>query len=206
MSQSISSTDRPRVIGIVGGVASGKSLVARLLQSRGASVINADLIAHELLDELEVQQSIVERFGTSVLDADGRIDRRSLGALVFGESSEAISKRRQLESIIHPRVRDVIRERLHILLHAKDLRYIVLDIPLLLENDWANACDRILLVDTPDSKRFEQALARGWSRDQWQAREDAQAPLSHKRSSATDVVVNDGTEQDLAQRLQQLFP
>lgn len=184
----------PLVVGILGGIASGKSLVARLLAGDDGVVIDADQVAHAVLASDEVTEKVRERFGPAVLGPDGRPDRRALAEVVF-EDAEA---RAALEGWIHPLVRDRIRAALDA---AHDASIVVLDVPLLLENDAAHglraACDALIHVDTPFEQRAARAIAeRQWAPDELARRERTQIPQDEKRRAAQHVIVNDrGLEQ-----------
>jgi dephospho-CoA kinase len=181
---------RALVVGILGGIASGKSLVARLLAGDDGAVIEADQVAHAVLASDAITQKVRERFGDAVLGADGRPDRRALAGVVF-EDSEA---RAALEGWIHPLVRDRIRAALDA---ARTASIVVLDVPLLLENDREHglraACDVLVHVDTPLELRATRAVTeRGWAPDELARRERAQLSQDEKRRAAQHVIVNDG--------------
>lgn len=187
----------PIVIGIIGGVASGKSTLTKLLQNRGAKVILADAIAHDVLKEPVVIQQLSELFGDGILSNTGSakgqsIDRKKLAALVFGNSSDPTNRRKQLEAIVHPRIREIAKAQLQSLRRESGLQYIVLDAPLLLEGGWLPYCNKVVFVETSDELRQAWAASRGWSRNDWQQRESAQFSLEVKRSHATDILINVG--------------
>ncbi len=180
-----------KVLGLVGGVASGKSLVASKLAELGAEVLDADQMAHQVLDEPEVIQQAVNRWGESILNNEGGLSRLALAQRVFG-GPEATPERDFLESLIHPRVRQRIHQRLAELRASEAVPVVVLDIPLLLEGGYDAVCDAIWMIDTPDEVRREQAQRRGMSVSQWQSREESQAPLTLKRSQAHEIIQNHG--------------
>jgi len=187
----------PIVIGIIGGVASGKSTLTKLLQNRGAKVILADAIAHDVLKEPVVIQQLSELFGDGILSNTGSakgqsIDRKKLAALVFGNSSDPTNRRKQLEAIVHPRIREIAKAQLQSLRRESGLQYIVLDAPLLIEGGWLPYCNKVVFVETSDELRQAWAASRGWSRNDWQQRESAQFSLEVKRSHATDILINVG--------------
>ncbi len=173
--------------GLTGGIASGKSFVAGLLAERGAVVLDADRHGHTVLGEPEVRDALAERWGDSVLAEDGSLIRSAIAERVFGDSEQAASERRFLEELVHPRVRSRLTAELA---EAKErgAPAAVLDIPLLLEADWADACDAVLFVDTPQSTRQQRAAERGWSAEELAKREAAQTPLAEKRAKADAVV------------------
>lgn len=185
---------RPLVVGILGGIASGKSTAAELLAGPDGLVLDADSIAHEVLASDEVTAKVREHFGASVLDASGRPDRRALGALVF-DPVDGPGHRQALEGWIHPRVRATILSRLEAARAAR-VSCVVLDVPLLLENDslhhLVDACHALVFVDVPHGARRARAADRGWEPGELERREASQLPLREKRARADHVLPNDG--------------
>ena len=207
MSQEIP-LQKPIVVGVVGGIASGKSEVTRLLGTMNATIISADAIAHRVLLAPNVIETLVEIFGPGILQdqssnpgQDRVIDRKKLGALVFGDSEEKLAMRRKLEAVVHPLIRQTARDELATLLRDTSLQMIILDAPLLIEGGWLPYCNRVLFVDSPDDLRKQRAMERGWTAKEWQERESAQLSFNEKRKQATDVLVNDGTLEQLQQRV-----
>ena len=166
-----------RVIGIVGRMAAGKSTVARRLAERGAVVLDADALAHEVLDEPEVRGAVVARVGPDVLGADGRVRRAALARHVFGPALAQAAALSDLEAIVHPRVRARLDARLAELRAAEAAdgrpRVAVLDVPLLVQAGWAAACDLVVVVECPDAVRHERLAARGIGPAERRAREAA---------------------------------
>jgi dephospho-CoA kinase len=190
---------KPIVIGLLGGIASGKSTVARMLGSFGAKVIDADRIAHDVLREAGVAAEIAAAFGGEVLDGDGLPDRERLGRLVFGNAGELA----RLESIVHPRVREEMRRALAA---GGDAPALVLDVPLLLEGEFAGAADVLVFVQSSDAARDRRAAAeRGWGEREVERRERSQAPLDEKRKRADHVIENEGTVGELETRVRELW-
>lgn len=163
------------VIGIVGRIAAGKSTVARLLADRGAEVLDADQIAHAVLDEPEVRRRIAGEFGSNLLDANTRVHRSVLADLVFGPTESHQAALDTLESIVHPQVRQRIEARLAAIRDAEEGgdAVVVLDVPLLIQAGWDDLCDRLLLVECEEQERQRRLAARGWSVQQQAARERA---------------------------------
>ena len=165
------------VVGLVGMIGAGKSTVARLLAAKGADVIDADRIAHEQFADEEVRRTIAARFGTGVLAADGGIDRAALARLVFGPTAAHEAALRDLEAIVHPRVRHRIEAELDRLRRLPTTgggrRVVVLDVPLLVRAGWAERCDRLLVVDCHEEVRRRRLADRGWTAEQQAAREAA---------------------------------
>lgn len=194
-----------RVLGVLGGIASGKSEVARQLAGEGGLVIDADHIAHEVLNSPEVVARLVERFGEGVLGPDGLPDRARLGERVFGDPEA----RAALEGWIHPAVRARISGELE-RARAASRSPIVLDVPLLLENDGQHGlvgeCDFLVFVDADAEVRDRRAQERrGWAPGEVARRELAQLPLDQKRRAARHVLVNDSGLDELTARVRALL-
>lgn len=185
-------------VALTGGVASGKSTVERLFASRGIEIIDADHVAREVVAAGTAGLAdIVEVFGTDVLSADGSLDRRAMRERVFADERA----RRQLEAIIHPRVREVLRQR------ASEVRsaYGMLVIPLLVESGdyaWVN---RVLVVDVPREVQRERLLKRdGISRELAEAMLDAQASREQRLAVADDVIDNSADLESLDAAVERL--
>lgn len=189
------------IIGLVGGIGAGKSTVARLLAERGGFVIAADPIAHEALRDVSVKDRIVARFGHEVLGNDGEIDRRKLAAAVF--TSEAA--RRELESWVHPWVKDRAVELARQADADPAVIFIVMDAPVMLEAGWHDICDKLLYVDVPRDVQLARLASRGWTAEQLAAREQAQLPAAEKARRADAIVNNGGTPDQTARQLDELL-
>lgn len=185
---------RPNILGITGGVASGKSEVTRILLATGAHVIDADHIGHQILQDPAVRNLLVRYFGQAIIKSDNQsVDRKKLANLVFGDTPQALARRTILESITHPPIRSQIHQELDRLVQANSSNWIVLDIPLLLESGWDRSCDEIWFVDAPLDQRLDRAGRRGWTQEQFQAREASQWPLERKKTKATRILWNGST-------------
>jgi dephospho-CoA kinase len=201
---------RSVVLGILGGVASGKSEVTRRLEARGAHVIHADTIGHEVLREPEIRDRLIQYFGDGIVSQEnGEIDRARMAQFVFSNETTATENRRVLESIVHPRIRLRIKERLDAIQRTfppdEYPQLVVLDVPLLIESGWNKQCDRILFVDADDEIRLQRAMARGWTSNQFRDREQAQLPIDQKRMHATDIMDNNGPIDALDQQIEQFL-
>ena len=190
-----------KTIGLVGGVASGKSLAARLLVELGAGLLDADQVGHVVLSEdADVHTALRARWGDSVFTPDGTPERRAIARHVFGSDARAAENRAFLENLLHPR----IRRRLAALrdqFAAEGTPAVVLDAPLLLEAGWQELCDFVLMIDAPRALRLQRARTRGWSEADFDQREAAQWPIETKRRHANVVIPNDGTAADLRRAL-----
>jgi dephospho-CoA kinase len=197
------------VIGLIGGIGGGKSSLARRLAERGAAVIDADAVGHELLEDPAIRARILERFGSGVLEPPGeggpaspRISRRALASIVFNDASAL----RDLEAILHPAMRDRFRRTIHRLVGEGRWPLVVLDAAVLLEAGWDGLCDRIAFVDTPRPERLRRAReARGWSEDTFAAREHSQSSVEAKRDRADWIIANDGGPERLDREVDRLL-
>lgn len=186
------------VIGLTGGIGSGKSTVAKLFARLGAPVIDADAIAHELVSPGEpALRAIVAAFGRDVLTPEGTLDRRRLRERAFRDPA----LRERLETILHPLIRREMRRRVQ----ALDAPYCVLCIPLLLETGRTDQMDRILVVDTPPTLQIERTQARdGSSRETVERIMRAQVDPRERLAAADDVIDNSGTLAQLEAQVESL--
>jgi dephospho-CoA kinase len=185
-----------QLVGLVGGIASGKSTVAECFRELGAAVLDADQAGHEVLRDPAVISAIKQRWGKEVLDQEGQIRRGAVAKIVFGEGGER--EREFLEQLTHPRIQMRIQQRIQQLQSGSVVPPVaVLDAALLFEAGWSRICDKIVFVDAPDEKRQAWAATRGWTAAQLAERERAQLPLELKRSRADFVVENCGTREEL---------
>jgi dephospho-CoA kinase len=185
-----------RVIGLTGGIASGKSAVAALLASYGATLIDADLLAREVVAPGQpAYQDIVATFGPRVVASDGTLNRRALGACVFGDAL----KLKTLNALTHLRIRDLMKERLAAAQAATPTpTAVVLVIPLLLENRLENLVDDVWLVALSEPLQRERLIRRdGLKVAEADQRLASQLSLAEKIPLATWVIHNDGTPTDL---------
>jgi dephospho-CoA kinase len=190
------------VICLVGGVGSGKSLVAAALVRRGGHGIAGDLLGHEALRQPDIREQVLARFGRSLLNDQGEIDRRRLGAIVFAEVSEL----RALEALVFPWIKRRIQEEIAKAQANPAIAFVVLDAAILLEAGWNQCCDRLVYVDTPRPARLRRlAEQRGWSEKEVQARESAQLPLIDKRNRADAVVDNTGPPEAIDRQVEVLL-
>lgn len=187
------------VIGIVGGIGSGKSAVARAAASLDPSlrVFDADRVGHEILLRNDIIDRLIATFGHEIASPAGGIDRHALAAKVFGASSQAVNARQALESIVHPAIQREREESIERWKAEPGVSGILMDAALLLEAGWADRCDAIVFVDAPEAIRRERVAARGWSSDELARREASQWPLQKKRAAA-DFVLENGRTLDIA--------
>jgi dephospho-CoA kinase len=187
-------------VGLTGGVASGKSTVSAMLADLGAVIVDADILAREVVARgTEGLSEVVAEFGPDVLTKDGALDRSALGALVFADAD----RRRALEAIIHPRVRSRAAE---IEAAAPPGSVVVHDIPLLAETGQADSFDAVIVVDVPTEVQLDRMVRlRGMTTEDAQARIDAQASREDRLAVATYVVDNTGTLEQLRRRVAEVY-
>ena len=186
-----------KLIGLTGGIASGKSTVGRLLRDAGVPVIDADVLARDAVAPgSDGLAAIRARFGDDVLAADGSLDRKALGTIVFGDDDA----RRGLNAIVHPEVARLAAERLEALREG-GAAVAVYEVPLLFENGLDAMMDATILVACPDDVQVRRVMMRdGLDEAGARARIAAQMPLAEKRRRARVVIENDGTLDDLRAR------
>jgi dephospho-CoA kinase len=186
------------VIGLTGGIGSGKSAVAERFAARGVPIIDTDVIAREVVEPGTTGLAgVVEAFGPDVLDAEGRLERSRLGARVFSDPVQ----RQRLEAILHPLIREEMARRIAGL-HAP---YCVAVIPLLLETGQSALVDRVLVVDAPDEERYRRVEARdARPRAEIAAIMQAQIGRRERLAAADDVLANDGDLAHLERQVEAL--
>jgi dephospho-CoA kinase len=190
------------VIGLIGGIGSGKSLVAVELARHGAHVIAADQLGHEALRQPAIHTRITERWGTEVLSEGGEVDRRRLAARVFADAHE----RRVLEAMVFPFIEQRIAEEIGAAQRQPEAAFIVLDAAIMLEAGWNKHCDRLVYVDAPRSMRAERlARQRNWTEQDLETRERAQWPVAAKRGRADFVIDNSGTPENIKEQVKHLI-
>ncbi len=178
------------VIGVLGGIGSGKSSVAHAV--RDGFVIDADRIGHELLSVPRIRKAIADLFGPAVLTSEGEVDRVRLADLVFSESESSAINRARLEAVLHPEIRNEVQRQLKSVDPEKTC--VLIDAALLLEAGWQKDCDALVFVDTPLSVRRQRVMQnRNWTETELTRRENAQLSVKHKKELADLVVDNAGS-------------
>ena len=187
-------------VGLTGGVASGKSTVSAILAELGAVVVDADVLAREVVARgSDGLAEVVEAFGAVVLTPEGELDRPAVGAIVFADPGQ----RRRLEAVIHPRVRARAAE---IEAAAPPGSVVVHDIPLLVETGQADGFDAVVVVDVPTELQVERMTAqRGLAEADARARIAAQAAREDRLAAATYVIDNAGTLDELRARVEEVY-
>jgi dephospho-CoA kinase len=192
------------IFGLTGGVACGKSTVARFFQDLGARIIDADRIGHELIEPgRAAYQEIVRRFGEEILDPTGAIDRRKLGARVFADAEHL----RQHNALLHPRIIARVGElaREH---QARDAHAVVIvDAALIFESGIGGTLRKVIVAWCRPEQQLERLMAKtGLSRDEAERRIRAQMPLEEKRRRADYVIDCSGSKEETRRQVEALFP
>jgi dephospho-CoA kinase len=187
------------VIGLTGGIGSGKSTVAAILRELGAHVIDADKVGHDVyLPGTEGFRRVVDAFGPGIVAADGTIDRVRLGARVFADAAELA----RLNGLVHPLIGEEIRRRMTAVLAQADGRPIVVEAAIMLEAGWRFFDQIWVVVVARETAIARVTSSRGLSRADVERRIDAQTSNDERRRVATVVIENDGTLQDLRSRVE----
>ncbi len=189
------------LVGLTGGIGSGKSTVARLLEKRGAVVFDADLLAREAVEPgTPGHAAVIERFGADVLAPGGELDREALASIVFADPAA----RRDLEQIVHPEVRRLFAEGSEA--YRDTDRVVVFSAPLLVETGMHTAFEVLVVVSATVATQIERLMRqRGMSEPSIRARIDAQAPLEDKAAAADFLVDNEGSLDELESQVEQLW-
>lgn len=183
------------VVGLTGGIGSGKSLVSQYFSELGVPIIDADVIVHQLMQPGRVEfDALVQCFGQEILDASGNIDRRAMRKRVFQD----LAQLKKLEAIIHPAVRKEISQQIQKL----SADYCIVSIPLLLEKDYKNSVDRVLVIDVAESVQIERVKQRdGSTEDQVRNIMKKQISRNERLAAADDVINNENSAQELQKKV-----
>lgn len=190
-------------VGLTGGLASGKGFVGECLAKFGCHLIEADRLGHEVLSRAgEAYASVLEYFGTGILNPDGMIDRKKLAAEVF-TNPERLAV---LNSLVHPPVQKRAQELADKYAAADPQAIVVLEAAILIETGSYDRFDRLILVVCSEEQQIERAMARdGSTREEVKARLNRQMPLTQKRNYADYVIDNSGTREDTARQTRAVY-
>jgi dephospho-CoA kinase len=205
----VNSRTRPliplRTIGILGGIASGKSLVTAIFAEHGFGVLNADRAGHETLRLPHVIAAARKRWGEEIVTPDGQIDRGRVAKIVFAPGEAARKEREFLEHLTHPEIgRLLLEEANH--MAAAGVPAIVLDAAVMFEAGWNEWCEKLVFIEAPRTIRLARALSRGWKEEDFIAREAAQESLDFKRDQADVVIDNSGTPAHTRWQIERCLP
>ena len=191
-----------RVIGLTGGIGSGKSTVSRYLAELGAIIIDADKLGHEAYQpNAETWRELVKTFGNEILAQDNTIDRKKLGTIVFNNPE----KLKRLNTIVHPRMFEMAKKRIDDC-RRKGTRVVILDAPILFETNWTPLVDEVWVVVSNEANVIKRAVARtGLPEDQIRSRIRSQMTNEERIKCAQVVIHNDGTEGDLREKVKELW-
>ena len=190
------------LIGLIGGIGSGKSTAAMYLTQYGCGLIDADQIAHAVLDRPEMIREITAVFGRQVISSAGHIDRKQLAEIVFS-SQEKLNR---LTELIHPRVLICCEELIRQFEQDPTVEAIVLDMPLLFEVGWEKRCDFLVFIDCSEAKRAERLRKKGvLDIEQQKKRENFQISLDKKKMMAHYIIDNNSDESELAKQVETVF-
>lgn len=193
------------VIGLTGGIASGKSFVASCFSELGCQIVDADAIGHEVLKRPETITEIRNAFGDNVI-RDGQVDRRRLAGIVFPKQSEDPSDElKLLESITHPAIGEWMKLRLQEIEQADSAQAVILDAPVMFKAQWDRFCDRIVFVHADLEIRQRRSAQRGWTEGELRRRERQQLPVDQKRQRASDVIDNSGSAASTREQVRTLW-
>jgi dephospho-CoA kinase len=190
------------ILGLTGGIATGKSTVTAMLRERGIPVIDADQIAREVVEPGKpAYEAIVRHFGREILLADGQINRKKLGEIVFSDEAE----RQKLNAIVHPEVRRVMREEAETA-ERNGAAIVFMDIPLLFESKLQHMVDKIVVVYAPASVQLARMLERDeLDEEQAHKRLRAQWPIEQKKQLADFLIDNTGTREETERQVERLL-
>ena len=188
------------IIGLTGGIGSGKSTIASLLKDGGCVVSDADENTSTVLKDSEVRDQLVEWWGKEVLNTDGLVNREAVSQTVFNNEIQRL----KLESLIHPRVR--LMQESQFSAAPSETIALVIDAPLLVEAGLESLCDVIIFVEASKETRLQRVFDnRGWTSEELELREETQLPLDTKRNKADYVVINEGELDETHNQVKQIL-
>ena len=196
----LKSSKKP-IIGLLGGIGSGKSTVAAELSKLGCSIIDADKIAHGLLNRRGIKKQLVAVFNNTILDSSGKIERKKVANLAFADAKKLSS----LNKIIHPLVLKRVEKLIEQYNRQTQVKAIVLDMPLLVEIGWAKRCDKLIFVDCDRKLRVDRAKKMGYNDNQIKIRENFQISVDSKAEIADNVVYNNSGFRALTRQVTDIF-
>jgi dephospho-CoA kinase len=169
------------------------------------AVVDADKAGHQVLTEQTTKQALRARFGDEIFHEQGDINRPKLGRLVFGTDPESKTAKTDLESIVHPRIGEILREQIAAAQAQTGIKAVILDAAVLLETGWKEFCDTVVFIDVPEDIRRNRVIQnRNWTAEEFAAREANQLPLEIKKQLSDHVIDNSTTVEFAAQQLRQI--
>ncbi len=195
-------SQRKLVIGLAGGIASGKSTVAEILRDLHSAIIDSDQMVHEELADPEVVDTLCSWWGNRIRQDDGRINKAEMANAIFGDDSQ----RKRLEAFLYPRLEARRRDMMVGFDRDETVAAIVINSPLLYEVGLERECDCVIFVDCDREARLQRVIeTRGWSEEELNRREKLQKPLEEKRQRADYVIDNNSSTDAVRSRVQTLF-
>ncbi|NBI28306.1 dephospho-CoA kinase [Chengkuizengella marina] len=190
-------------VGLTGGIATGKSTVSNMLVERGARLIDADVIAREVvLPGHPVLKEVAEHFGQDILLEDGSLNRAQLGEIIFNDPSA----RKDLEGLLHPQIRSLMKERMAQYEMEEPERLVVVDIPLLFESNLQELFSSVVLVYVPESIQLERLMNRNQlSLEEAKKRIEAQMPIENKKKLADFIIDNSKSIEHTEKQVEQFW-
>ncbi len=190
------------IIGIVGGIGSGKSFVARIFGEMGCAVLDADEYVRQLYEREDVKRTLRQWWGEGVFEPDGQVNRAAIARRIFDDEGE----RRKLEALLHPKVADMREAAMVAEANDAHTRAFVWDVPLLVEAGHAGQCDALVFVDSPPEERQRRVReTRGWTASELTRREKFQLPLDKKREMAKYMVRNTAGAGDIRSQVREVL-
>ncbi len=189
------------VIGLTGGIGAGKTQVSNILDSLGATAVNADQVGHEAyLPHTDTWREVVAAFGEDILDSDEQIVRPKLGAIVFSDPAQL----QKLNAIVHPRIYAMISDRIESLT-ADGVQVVVVEAALLIEANWTPLADEIWVVTAPKEAVLTRLADRGMSEEQAASRIDSQMPQDERAAYADAIIANDSGLSELDRTVRSMW-
>lgn len=190
----------PPIIGLTGGIGSGKSAIALVFKEHGCVIANADENVKAVLRDSEVRDQLVQWWGSQILDIEGHVNRSVLADIVFQDPNA----RKMLEALVHPRARQM--QEAQFSNAPQGTRGLVIDAPLLLEVKLDALCEIVVFIDASREIRLGRVQnTRGWTEEELRRREEAQLPLDTKRNRADYVLINEGALDEAHDQVQQIL-
>ncbi len=190
------------VIGLTGGIGSGKTTVSGFLEELGAEVIDADKVGHvTYLPDMPAWRDLIDAWGEDLLQPNREIDRKKLGAIVFSDPANL----EKLNSIVHPRMRDIMNDRIEAF-RGEGKRVVVVDAAILIEAKWTSLVDEVWVTAAPEDVVVQRVMARnGWEEEQVRSRMASQMPAEERQSYADVVIDTDATLDEVRERVRAAF-
>ena len=190
------------VIGLTGGIGSGKTTVSGFLEELGAEVIDADKVGHvTYLPDMPAWRDLIDTWGEDLLHPNREIDRKKLGAIVFSDPANL----EKLNSIVHPRMRDIMNDRIEAF-RGEGKQVVVVDAAILIEAKWTSLVDEVWVTAAPEDVVVQRVMARnGWEEEQVRSRMASQMPAEERQSYADVVIDTDATLDEVRERVRAAF-